>query len=192
MGEVARPLVDRIIAAKKTFAEGDRPWLSALADGQLEKIAASCGCTAAEDTSETPAVAPPAAATAVAASAASAGAPAGVVDPAPAAEPVVPKTEDEWLALAPTPETREMYAEMRAAFDTETQRLCSEIIANKANPFTEAELKTKPRADLKKIHSLAAKPAADFSGRGVAAHDATDRTQTSKSPPMPGMEIGAA
>lgn len=50
----------------------------------------------------------------------------------------------------------------------EVDGFVSAILANKANTFTEEQLRAKPVVELKALHALATAPVANFSGRGGA------------------------
>lgn len=188
MNEV-KALVDRLVASGK-YQEEHRATLTALGQGFLEVIAASCGCTAAP--AATPTEPPTAAATPP--PSASPASPA-TASPEPAKEPTAaaapsPKqlTEAELLEQLP-PERREMYAEAFAEWDSENERLRTEIEKHRPGVFTAEELKAKSRKELKQIHALAAPPAPDFSGQGLRAQDGTATsgskpTQHASMPPL--------
>jgi len=187
-----KALVDRIVAAKKKLTDDDRDWLTALTDEQAEKIAASCcAASAGGEGGDKPAGGgepPPEKAPEKAPERET---PTASAAPT-AAEKLKPKTEAEWLAEAPTPETREMYSAMRAKWDAETDQLANDIVAAKPDLFTAAELKAKPRAELEKIHALAmATKPASFEGRGLSARDTTVSASAKREAPhSPGWKFG--
>lgn len=174
-----KALVDRLIASGK-YAEDDRAWLLVLTDGQAQKIAASCGCTA---------------------SAGGEGGEPAKPEDAPPAEPAkeptaatAPKqlTEDELFELLP-PERREMYSAMRRDWDAGNAKLRSEIVANSNGVFSEADVAKMGREDLKKIHALA-KPPVDHSAQGLSVGSGAGSAAKAGTPPMPPTfkKIGAA
>lgn len=166
-----KALVDQIVAGKH-FGEDKRAWLEQLADDQLKPIAAHVAGETEPEPAKEPVKEP---------------------EPVAAAAAEKPATEEEWLKLAPSEETREMVAQMRREFDARTDTLVTEIVSHAGKLFTEEELRSKKRPELEKIHALATKPAPDFSGRGVAAHDASAGKKTERRiAPMPGITVGSA
>lgn len=178
-------LVKKIVAAKGYTPE-DGGWLEALTEGQLEKIAAHCGCSAAGDgkdpaTAATTATAPAATQPEVTAA---------------TATPAKAPTEEEWLAAAPEG-MRELFVEARAEREAEEAQLRKDIVANSGGVYVEADLAGMKRDGLKKVAAALAaaaakaKPDADFRGNGVRAHDASGQTAAKTHAEMPGIKIGA-
>lgn len=177
-------LVEKIIAAKRQYDESDRPWLEKLAEGQLTKIAADCGCTAetiagagsaapepGKDAGQAPAETAPASSTVNAAA-------------VPVA-PAKPPTEAEWLAAAPAG-LQEEYSDLRAARQAKQAELRTKIVAQSRGKLTEEYLAGKSTAELETL--VAATQPVDFSTRGVAMHDATSPKQSGPSK-MPGIKV---
>lgn len=195
-------LVDQIIAAKKAYDESDRPWLSKLADGQLKKIAASCGCTAEPATpaaATTPEPAP-AAATPDSAPVASAAAPTVtpptttpvVAAAAAPAEPEKPLTADQWLEKTPD-HLREMFGGLLANRRASEAALREKIVAQSSGALTKEYLADKPLEELETLAAATARPAADYSGRAVQGHDPIAQAgKPATAPRMPGIKIGPA
>lgn len=181
-----RPLVNQIIAAKKQYDEGDRPWLSRLADGQLQKIAASCGCEGGAKEPEAPvvsataepAVTPPAEPVVTAAA-------------APAAEPEKPLTAEEWIEKAPE-HLQPVFADLLAQRRADEAALREKIVAQSAGKLT-AEYLAPKKLDELQVLAAATRPAADYSGRGVQGHDPiASAGKPASAPRMPGIKIGPA
>lgn len=198
-------LVDKIIAAKKQYDETDRPWLSKLADGQLGKIAASCGCEADPKGAATPtADAPPASATATAAAtdptptpSAAAPAPAAAATPAtvaatavttaPAAEP--PLTAEQWIEKTPE-NLRGVFGGLLAQRRSDEAALRQQIVTQSGGEITTEYLASKELEELQILARATRKQ--DFSGRGVPAGDPVAQASAKQggAPRMPGIKIG--
>lgn len=192
-------LVDQIIAAKKAYDESDRPWLSKLADGQLKKIAASCGCTANADPAPatttpdpTPAATPPAttpdpAPTASAAAPAPPAAPVAAAAPA-ATEPAKPITAEEFIAQAPG-DIRPLLSSLLAGRRASEAALRDKIVAQSGGTLTKEYLADKPLEELETLAAATKKP--DYSGRGVQGGDPVAQAgKPTAVPRMPGIKIG--
>lgn len=207
-GEAARPLVDQIIAAKKGYDDSDKPWLSKLADGQLKKIAANCGCATGDPVASSGADADKAdkgGAGEAGADAGKEGADAGKAaesdtgkDAAKdAGKPEVtssasaaPKqlTEAEWLAQAP-PERREQMKSAMAEWEAGQVTRRKQIIEQSGGVLTEDKLKGKSREELDDL--VAATKPRDFSGQGMQGHDPVAQAgKATQAPRMPGIPIG--
>lgn len=192
-------LVDQIIAAKKSYDESDRPWLSKLADGQLAKIAASCGCTASADgaankqpeATPTPPTdpgpkQPPVAATAVPEPTPEA--PVAAAAPAPEK----PLTAEEWIEKAPE-HLRGVFTDLLAQRRNREAELCKEIVAQSGGAITEEYLASKNMGlnDLEVLSRATRKP--DYAGRGMSAGDPIAQAgKPASAPRMPGIKIGTA
>ncbi len=180
-------LVDQIIAAKKQYDENDRPWLSKLADGQLNKIAASCGCAHAEPAEPTPAVEPAPAPTVSAA--------APVVEPAPAPAPVVaaaapekPLTAEEWIEKTPE-HLRGVFGDLLAQRRAREVELRQKIVAQSRGALTAEYLASKALDELEMLSAGTRQP--DYSGRGIQSGDPIAQASAPTSAPrMPGIPIG--
>lgn len=187
-------LVDQIIAAKKAYDESDRPWLSKLADGQLKKIAASCGCAATADhaaTTPDPAAAAASPDPAPVASAAPEPTAAPVASAATPAEPEKPLTAEEFIAQAPG-DIRPLLSNLLAGRRANEVALREKIVAQTSGALTKEYLADKPLEELETL-AAATRPAADYSGRGVQGHDPIAQAgKPATAPRMPGIKIGPA
>lgn len=185
-------LVDQIIAAKKHYDENDRPWLSKLADGQLKKIAASCGCqdhdpapVAAADPAPAPAVDP--------APVVSAAAPAPAPTPAPApvvaaAAPEKPLTAEEWIEKTPE-HLRGVFGDLLAQRRAREVELRQKIVAQSRGALTAEYLASKALDELEMLSAGTRQP--DYSGRGIQSGDPIAQASAPTSAPrMPGIPIG--
>jgi len=133
--------VKALIACEGTrFEDGDKDWLMALEEGQLDKLAAPE--TPEPKPEETP-------------------------DPEPKEEPTEPKENAEAESKAPTfegllanasQEHRELWAQLEAERQDRRDKLVSGLTENKACKFTSEELQAKPLAELEKMSELAAIP----------------------------------
>lgn len=188
-------LVDQIIAAKKQYDEGDRLWLSKLADGQLKKIAASCGCTAAPEgdaqptEAEKPPVTTPAPeATPVASTTQTVTAPvAASAAPAPA-EPEKPLTAEEWIEKTPE-HLRGVFGDLLAQRRARETELRGQIVSQSRGALTEEYLASKDLKELETLHAATRQP--DYSGRGVQTGDPVAQAgKPAAAPRMPGIKIG--
>lgn len=190
-------LVDQIIAAKKQYDETDRPWLSHLADGQLKKIAASCGCAAEGDTASAAAAeaTPPTAPAPTVSMAAPAPAPeatppaAAPVAAAATPEPEKELSAEEWLEKTP-PHLRDVFGDLLAQRRADEASLREQIVTQSGGKLTAEYLANKPLAELQTLCAATRKP--DFSGRGVQAHDSVAQagSKPASAPRMPGLKIG--
>lgn len=188
-------LVDQIIAAKKAYDESDRPWLSKLADGQLKKIASSCGCTAAPDpaAAASPDPTPPAVVTPDPAPDASAAPPAPAAAPVAAAAPAVVEPEkvltaEEWIAQAPE-NIRPLFGNLLAGRRASEAQLREKIVSQTGGALTKEYLENKPLEELETLAVATLKP--DFSGRGIQSGDPIAQAgKPAEAPRMPGIKVG--
>lgn len=150
--------VDALIANTATkFTEDDRTWLSALTDAQVDRMIPEAAPAA--NASNSSQAAPPA-------TPAAQPAPAQTAQPQ-AQTPARPVTAEEYINSAP-PEIREVLANGVRMSVAHRERLTAEIKANKANQFTDDELKTKGISELEKLATMArasTAPVANYDAR---------------------------